>query len=1220
MSAQVISLVTYSATISTEHFVLRFVTLAFLCLAYSSPLQTRNSTDISTIPTFIDNLNSAAYADSLYYGSGNITSDVPAGDATLTELPAGNVTSTDLPAENIAYPAWSGGNLTFSALRNVSVIVDIDFRVPRLSFNGQRLLGGHMALWLAGTSADGPLQIEFVRSNELAIRIYDWNVSNANQTIAPNGPAGCDRRILQLGQTTATNADMAHSQTGNGIVADVHQTYPGYQSGTRTGIHFVRDLSSQLGIKQGPIFDELFSLIEDYEQLPPLLSQPTLPLVFETIRSWGDRSKNSWTRFELASNQTLPASTNPTHTTLGSTDYFPDTSEPLSDLSQLRQPLMDPWEGRISTAQPSFSPRANNALQGRSILSPPQTSRRASANRSLVSLDRRAPPQRAVTIIIDRYAGLSQNAIHTSVHIAGVAGSDAPLRLELVKDSVHFATRDTQMVVRVREELPMQLRVRGLTQYVDAGTTAMDNPSISKAAELVLGRRSFNKIEPWMWIPGSNDCNTFVQRLLTQMGQQIPSKFEFIKRESDAWYKKNSIIHGKVEFLMKDRIGWDNGKPYWKREQWDLSDTKTKVATLAGGEAYVLKNVPENVVAEFTSQGGRPPAEGRPGSSSPPADRVGTSVDGGSKEATANKFSGLSLCQRDQSLRHRSCETTAVEEPKSVALARFEGKALAVRLGQTAGGFGAAVGIAAGVALVVVDFIHGNYVGAAIGLVETALSIAAMALLDVPMGFLVSGFLAFVSGLLSLARQQNADLKLPDVNDAQQIVQYCMFGDAKHTGNEQCRAGTPDHPGNPNCTVLYGPGIIASIFGWSNFDAVAFMLEYNKGYSMSIPQIAAAFQVIAPSTLEQMGPAMAQAASSLEHRNDDGIATIHYDTNYLYYPQQFSFNPTFQLNRNRITIPVIGQTADVVFNRLIPNPGGDCKIIEDLGTYQYAQYNLTVSGAPVAIACNVTSTGMRDGTSNLVANMTAQGVLSTTRTGPGAGAASLKKTGASESPMAANSSTDGQDHRTVPPPQPPLGLPTTLNSSNAVCMSGPGGGQCFPSGTFQTQQGSLGFNSSQAINLSMPSGSWVSYRAIGHNNGVDRPQTITPMNITSATDNATFHASIYQQAADATDHTFDVHVAGRDMPVLCLFTLPAFMGDVACYGPGSGNVPENMINRAQSVVPHGGVQFWMYAESYGDPGAVQYSSSIPDLSAVAYGSGTFNQHLKALWIIDSLNS
>lgn len=1172
----------------------------------------RNSTDNLTIATLIDNLNSAAYADLLYYGSGNITS---------SDMPAGNVNTTHLPAGNLTNPASTGGNLTLSTLRNVSVIVDIDFRVPRLSVDGHRLLGGHMALWLAGTSADGPLQIELVRSNELAIRIYDWSVSNTNQTIGPNGPAGCDRRIFQLGQTTARNADMANNQTGNGMVADVYHTYPGYQSGIRTGIHFVRDLSSRLGMKQGPLFDELFSLIECYEQIPPLLNQPALPLVFETVRSWGDRSKNSRIRLDLASNRTLPGSTNSTLTTLGYTEYFPDTSEPLFELSYLRQPLMDPWDGRTPTAPPSLSQRAIVALQGRSIMLHPKISGRVNINKNFASLYRRAPPQRAVTIISDRYPGGHASAIHTSVYIAGVPRGDAPLRLELVSDAVHFVFPNKQMVVRVREELPMQLRVRDLTEYIDAGTTAMDNTSLLKAAESVLSRRSFNKLEPWRWRPGSSDCNTFVQRLLTEgMGQQIPSKFRFLKLNADAWYTENAAPAGEVKFLMKDRIRWENGKPYWKREQWDLSDKNTKVATLTGGEAFVLKNVPEKVVAEFISQGGRPQAEGGLGSSSPPADRLGKAVEGGSKKATAKESSGLSICQRDQRLGRRSCETIATEEPKSVALARFEGKALAVRLGKAAGVLGAAMGTAAGVALVVVDFINGNYEGAAIGLAETALSIAAMALLDVPMGFLVSGFLSFVSGLLSLARQQSTDSKLPDVNDAQQIIQYCMFGDGKHTGNEQCRAGTPDHPGNPNCTVLYGPGIIASVFGWSNFDAVAFMLEYNKGYSMSIPQIAAAFQVRDPSTLEQISPAVPQVASDLEPRKDDAIATIHYDTNYLYYPQQFRFDPTFQLNRNLITIPVIGQTADMIFSRLIPNPGGDCKIIEDLGTYQYAQYNLTISGTPVAIACNVTTTEIRDGTSNLVPNMTVQGVLSTTRTGPGAGRPGVNEIGASGSPMAANSSTDGQNHLTVPPPQPPLGLPTVLNSSNAVCMSGPGGGQCFPTGTFQTQHGSLGFNSSQATDLSMPSGSWVSYRAIGYKNGVNQPQTITPVNITSATDNATFHAAIYQQDADATDHTFDVHVAGPDMPLLCLFTLPAFMGDVACYGPGSGNMPENMINRAQSVVPHGGVQFWMYAKSYGDPGAVQYSGSISDLSAVAYGTGTFNQNLKALWIIDSLKS
>ena len=133
--------------------------------------------------------------------------------------------------------------------------------------------------------------------------------------------------------------------------------------------------------------------------------------------------------------------------------------------------------------------------------------------------------------------------------------------------------------------------------------------------------------------------------------------------------------------------------------------------------------------------------------------------------------------------------------------------------------------------------------------------------------------------------------------------------------------------------------------------------------------------------------------------------------------------------------------------------------------------------------------------------------------------------------------------------------------------------------------------------------------------------TISGVSFTNnATDDQWFKAFMYQQSQAATDNTFDVHVVSPSDPaVLCLFTLPKWMGDVACYGAGSGNVPDNMLNRAQSVVPHGGVQFWMYAGSYGDAGGVQYSNSISDLTQVPYGTGNFNNKIKALWIVDPMN-
>ena len=106
------------------------------------------------------------------------------------------------------------------------------------------------------------------------------------------------------------------------------------------------------------------------------------------------------------------------------------------------------------------------------------------------------------------------------------------------------------------------------------------------------------------------------------------------------------------------------------------------------------------------------------------------------------------------------------------------------------------------------------------------------------------------------------------MTDAQGILQWKMFGDASTTGNgtarcplfvsisshdanpplflshfrsfgltsatEQCQKGTTDVPGNPNCTALYGSGTLSTVFGLNNFDSIAFLIQYNQGYPMSI--------------------------------------------------------------------------------------------------------------------------------------------------------------------------------------------------------------------------------------------------------------------------------------------------------------------------------------------------------------------------------------------------
>ena len=61
---------------------------------------------------------------------------------------------------------------------------------------------------------------------------------------------------------------------------------------------------------------------------------------------------------------------------------------------------------------------------------------------------------------------------------------------------------------------------------------------------------------------------------------------------------------------------------------------------------------------------------------------------------------------------------------------------------------------------------------------------------------------------------------------------------------EKCREGTDDVPGNPDCQALYGSGTLALALGMNNFDSIAFQINFNDGYAMTIPEIAQNFYVI----------------------------------------------------------------------------------------------------------------------------------------------------------------------------------------------------------------------------------------------------------------------------------------------------------------------------------------------------------------------------------------
>lgn len=123
-------------------------------------------------------------------------------------------------------------------------------------------------------------------------------------------------------------------------------------------------------------------------------------------------------------------------------------------------------------------------------------------------------------------------------------------------------------------------------------------------------------------------------------------------------------------------------------------------------------------------------------------------------------------------------------------------------------------------------------------------------------------------------------------------------------GNEVCRIS------NKDCSVLYGPSLIAAVFKWSVFDAVAFLLAINEGFSATILDMANHIKT-EPAPI--------------------AIATVRCDTN----PSNSTnatrscSNPRLHLNRDAIIIPGTNQTASQVYTRL----DKDCALVSECLIY-----------------------------------------------------------------------------------------------------------------------------------------------------------------------------------------------------------------------------------------------------------------------------------------------
>ena len=453
-----------------------------------------------------------------------------------------------------------------------------------------------------------------------------------------------------------------------------------------------------------------------------------------------------------------------------------------------------------------------------------------------------------------------------------------------------------------------------------------------------------------------------------------------------------------------------------------------------------------------------------------------------------------------------------------------------------------------------------------------------------------------------------------------------MFGDPDHTGNEKCQQG------NPQCQVVYGPSVIANTFGWELFDAIVFMIQFNQGLTMTIPDMAAAFTAIVDNS-EGSHPSGAPQ-----------IATITCADPYKHMKTDpFEGDPVcvkvgFVLDRTMVTLPNIGQTAAQVYPRIVDSQGnGDCKLVAaSLSGMNFPDYNYTLLNTPVSIACGI-------GEVNVAANALPWGSFT------GGNIASLSNP--------ASQSTDGNGGEaqtaftgTVAPFQ------SLLSSTNGLCLSGTQGSICLPNGTYTPQTGSLGYNSQYTTAMTLPSSggqlivdSMVTdierrgFTPDSDNVGMFEYSPSDPFSsllerspgggtppsfMWTPTGKKRFEFDQNQSSSNTSFIGAFSHLTSQkagDIIVLtpnqavppgaCLFTQTNFQGDVQCLGVGAGPLPQNLVKTSKSISVVGNATVWVYSGQFNDNTQQNLQGSVADLNNIPDGTNSgYQGRVVAMWI------
>ena len=319
-----------------------------------------------------------------------------------------------------------------------------------------------------------------------------------------------------------------------------------------------------------------------------------------------------------------------------------------------------------------------------------------------------------------------------------------------------------------------------------------------------------------------------------------------------------------------------------------------------------------------------------------------------------------------------------------------------------------------------------------------------------------------------------------------------------------------------------------------------------------------------------------------------------------------SWHPEFIIHRELITLQRLNEKADKIYDRIIPNPGGDCKIVAWPGTQKLDDWGFEVEGRRSSIVCGLKADEKVDGT---------------------------------EVPLEGQKpnepqSTDGRGAQVIAP-DPALFKALEDDRGKFTCFAQYNSGPlCVPPGTYSKQSGQ-GFEILKVDSLFLPEGGGYKVHIHYQNAVAYRSTRITyqhkdydtnqgPTNDKacewpSGANGCGFFIDMYGIYQNR-DGKSSIEVKGPDnwdspFPMCCLYADPRYLGNVWSKGEGGGDVPDDWKKSVESVKCWGGGQIFIFADHYGDDGYALITGEVEDLKEQPYGNtDNFANKIVAVWI------